>query len=123
MDKYRGVKLENEQRKSLLLQLLNNKEINFPSHPDNKSSGGPRQWLLRGEMSANRLFQGNPFIPQSGQMGTHGVFLGDCLSSITSPSSGGVYYLFPSSRLAERWLVSPSEEYYRLLNQVAREND
>lgn len=90
----------------------------IPQQPDPQAPA-PRKWLIRGEPHADRLFSSvADFQPQSGQMGSHGVFMGDCLESVKHTASG-VYFLFDRDVFGQDWIRVPSEEYRRGIEEIA----
>lgn len=90
--------------------------------PDTSQPGNinPRTWLIRSESNKNRLLDENQqsFHPNAGQMGSHGVFLGDCLAPIMYPNPGA-YYVFDTSTVGTKWLPIPSESYIERVNQIS----
>ena len=80
----------------------------------------PREWLIRGESHKERLLKPaeHPFVPQSGEWGTYGIFFGDCMKPLMYPHSGA-YYLYRTEDLRSDWLVDPSEEYEKTLSEIA----
>ena len=104
-----------------LRDALRENGIDIPktSQPGNLS---PRKWLIRSESNKNRLLDKNQqlFQPNAGQMGSHGVFFGDCLSPIMYPNPGA-YYVFDTNSLEANWLPIPSETYTMSVDQISKQ--
>lgn len=113
---------ELQVKQELLSEALANLGINFPKDPDqNPDISMPRPWLVRGTGNLSILSDGQGlFMPQDGEMGTNGVFFGDCLKSLMYPSKGA-FFVFPTSSVASNWLITPSLEYQQELERVASE--
>lgn len=97
--------------------------LDIPDSP-NPDAKTPRRWLLRGESNRDRLL--NPdqrnFQPQPGQMGSYGVFLGDCLVSLMYYNPGA-YYLFDRDVISANWLCVPSESYTEQIERIGRQHN
>lgn len=119
-----GVGIDHDPKTFALTSVLRECNIEFPLRPQTDTTAGPRQWLIRGEQNKNRLLhpKENPFTPQSGEWGSHGVFFGDCASSLMYPEKGA-YYIFDTSSLNDKWIISPSREYKELLQKTAEEKN
>lgn len=98
---------------------LQMKGVTVPSGPDDSFSH-PREWLLRGEASPTKLYSTDKLEPQSGEMGTWGVFFADCLSALYKYQEGGIYYVVPTSKITEPWLRTPSTDYEKLFRETAQ---
>lgn len=95
--------------------------LNVPERP-NPDAKIPRRWLLRGESTKDRLLDINQrnFQPQAGQMGSYGVFLGDCLAPLMHYVPGA-YYLFDRDTINANWLCVPSEKYTEQMEIIGRQ--
>lgn len=117
----RGVEEKQHIVKPLVAALSAN-GVNFPSNPTVESLVGPRQWLIRGENSTSRLLlEDRTLTPQPGQMGSHGVFFGDCIAPLMLPEQG-VYYVYPTAQVSQDWLRIPSPEYRKLAERIREKN-
>lgn len=85
---------------------------------------GPSPVLVRSESTLSRLTNSNEkmFTPQTGEMGTKGVFFADCLKALMYPSEGA-FYVFHTGDVAQDWLVAPSEQFRRELERVAQQRN
>lgn len=112
-----------EDQRSKVVTALHENGIDVPNNPD-PNAITPRRWLLRGEANKTRLLDTSlrEFKPQSGQMGSYGVFLGDCLASLMYYSSG-IYYLFDKDSIDSAWLCIPSESYTRQIQQIGQQHN
>lgn len=104
--------------KSVVLSALRNElKITFPEKPSGGDS--PGEWLVRAESSKERILHNKPFIPQKGQMGSSGVFFADNASSLMYPAPG-VYYVFRTEDLQQRWVPHPSNISEDLVALIAK---
>lgn len=102
-----------ERKRLILSEALRSCGISIPESPLYDTSVlQPRAWLVRGENRKDRLIdQGKrTFAPQSGEMGTYGVFFGDCLKPLIYPQNG-LFYIYGRNDVADTWLVDPSTAY------------
>ncbi len=102
---------------------LKNNRLIIPESPD-PNAKAPRRWLIRGESSSDRLLipDQQVFKPQSGQMGSYGVFLGDCLAPLMYHSPGA-YYLFDKDKLDIDWLRVPSSDYNKEIERIGKDHN
>lgn len=109
--------------RSSLKGVLDENGLNIPKNP-NPNAKIPQRWLLRGESNKNRLLdiKQRSFQPQSGQMGSYGVFLGDCLTSLMYYDHGA-YYLFDRDTINADWLSIPSENYTEQMKRIGRQHN
>jgi|GEM_PF-5783887 len=117
------VSSELEQNQHRIFESLSSLGIIFPEAPlFTPDVISPRPWLVRGEGRLSRLTDDNDrfFVPQSGEMGTKGVFFGDCLQSLMYPQNGA-YYVYSAPELSTEWIVSPSQRMDDAVNLVASE--
>jgi len=105
------------QRVKNMSEQLSRVGIEVPTSPDSRRDN-PRQWLLRGETSVDRLIKNLPFSPQSGKLGSKGVFLGDCTAPLML-SDESVMYVFPSS-ISSGWLNLESRKFLEIMNEFAK---
>ncbi|MEK7534677.1 MAG: hypothetical protein AAB600_05080 [Patescibacteria group bacterium] len=116
--------LENHRDRMLpLKRVLDENGLDIPKNP-NPNAKIPQRWLLRDESNKNRLLDINQrnFQPQSGQMGSYGVFLGDCLTALMHYKSGA-YYLFDRDTIDGDWLSIPSESYTEQMKRIGRQHN
>lgn len=106
-----------------LQKALRKNGISIPRNP-NSDSKIPRKWLLRSESNKDRLLDLNQrgFQPKSGQMGSFGVFLGDCFAPIMRHNPGA-YYLFDRDTLATNWVCIPSEDYSKQMKEIGKKHN
>src|SRR3990172_8173475 len=119
----RSAPLELERKQNALYFVLNWQGICLPSSPSFENNT-PGRGVVRAESgTVNRLKNPleNPFVPNAGQYGEFGVFLGDNLSSLMYPERG-IYWVFESGSISESWLCAPSREWQARYEQVIREN-
>lgn len=97
---------------------LHENGIEVPTCP-NPNATNPRKWLLRGESDKTRLLDERQrnFHPQYGQMGSYGIFFGDCLTAIMHYNPGA-YYLFDRDLFDVDWLRIPSDEYTERVSSI-----
>lgn len=105
-----------QEPKSALQHRLLSYGINLPEQPL-PSNYTPGEWLVRGTSSDVGLKTG--FMnPQSGEMGTNGVFFGDCYSTLMYPK--GLFYLYNSQQLSQQGYINyPSDQSNEILQWIA----
>jgi hypothetical protein len=106
-------------QKDVLKHVCSQNRIQFSEQPDSDLSHCP--YLIRADCNLNHLFNKAPFLPNSGQYFTWGVFLGGCFNSLMYPHDG-LYYVFSRcSILPDNFLVDPSPEFDELINSTAQQ--
>lgn len=106
-----------------LERVLYKNGLNIPKSP-NPDAKTPRRWLLRGESNENRLLDINQrsFQPKYGQMGSYGIFLGDCLAPLMY-CNPGAYYLFDRDTIDANWLSLQAESYMEQIKKIGRQHN
>lgn len=107
---------EKSPLKQILKEAISKKGISFPDLPKS-SLLAPRKWLIRAESDFDRLIYRTPFFPQDGQMGSRGVFFGDCWSCLMYPNPG-IFYVFETSKLKQHWIAVGSAEYQQIIDHL-----
>lgn len=111
---------ELQEQQHRLSDELNRLGIEFPQDPD-LNENSPRPWLVRGSHNKGILTNGDKFlIPHDGQMGSTGVFFGDCLRPLMYPHTG-VFYVFLTTEVATDWLSTSTDRYQAILKHIADE--
>ncbi|MFA5932586.1 MAG: hypothetical protein WCV81_04955 [Microgenomates group bacterium] len=106
------------RKKIQLQEYLTSIGIDIPLNPD-PDQDTPRTWLVRGTPKTNTLSEKH-LLPQTGQLGTKGVFFGECLSPVVVPD-WGVVFVYPNT-ITSRWLNIKSRIFQKLVGYVAAKN-